>query len=175
MKIILIKKEQKMKKNKLILAIATLSILSCFEVAAKLIPITIGTSGTYELATFISSSATGKTTRVTQNYPPDTTYPKGTMVIDNPEFTWYTFETTGYKGAQKSSGQYPHYLYIFIDESGSSTPSVFEQGKLVTSGTNTSILTLRTAGAAKGTFKLYGFNPMTKQTDENIGFAVKVK
>ena len=150
-----------MKKNRLTLVLGILSILSCFEVAAKLIPIAVGANDTFTLAAFMSDNK-GKTYRIDQYTSKDIS--KKIMVNLDPDFTWYTFDTTKYKGAQKSKGQYPHYLHLAINETGTGD-----------NNGNTVKAILQTIKAPKGTFKILGINPMTRKIKKDVGFIVTVK
>ncbi len=150
-----------MKKNKLILTIGILSILSCFKVAAKLIPITVGANDTFTLAAFISDNK-GKTYKIDQYTSKNIS--KKTTQNPHPDFAWYTFDTTKYKGAQKSKGQYPHYLHLAINETATGD-----------NNGNTAKAILQTIKAPRGTFKILGINPMTGKINKNAGFIVTVK
>ncbi len=162
-----------MKKNILNVTLTILALSSTFELAAKLIPITIGANDTFELGMFESDSATLYHSRTKKT-------PK---VINNPDFTWYTFDVTGYKGGNKITRVInpgtPHaftvssYEHLFIDQKGTGTPSLWVQGKEVQSGTNMNTATLRTVKAPKGTFKVFGMQG--GKINKNVGFIVTVK
>ena len=170
-----------MKKNRLILALGILSILSCFELTARLIPITIGANDTFELGAFESDNTTGTVTSATLFHCCNNETPS---VIKNPKFTWYTFDTTRYKGGNKitrtihpgkpNAFEISTYKYLFIDEKDTGTPPLWVKGKEVRSATSTNTATLRTVNAPPGTFMIYGINPMTKKINMNVGFEVTV-
>ena len=157
------KGKRTMKKNKLILTLGVLSILSCFQVSAKLIPITIGPNDTFELGVFTYDNMTGTTKSVTLYSSQDPlSREKTSSTITNPDITWFTFDTTGYDGAQKSTGKYPHYIHLAINGNG------------IGCQTKATLQTMK--NAPKGTFKIFGINPMGAGTiKKNIGFEVTVK
>jgi|GEM_PF-6326263 len=159
-----------MKKNKLTLVLGLLSLLTTFKVAAELIPITIGANDTFELGLFMTDNS-GKTYKAVQYLSLN----KDSLSIQNPDFTWYTFDTTGYTGGNKitttinprtpNAFTVQTYKHLFIDDKGVNG----ENNGMISSAT------LRTVNAPKGTFKIFGINPMTRKINYNVGFIVTVE
>lgn len=136
-----------MKKNKLILTLGVLSILS-FELAAKLIPITVGANDTYTLATFITDVTTGEKSAVQYNSN------QQKVPIAFPNSIYYHFDTTGYKGGDQ---------YLSISESGKAVSSISNEKKVWTITTD---VILKTTDAPNGTFKIL--------SGKNVEFIVTV-
>ena len=166
-------------KNKLLLTLGVLSFLSTFQLSAELIPITIGSNNTLKIATFIYD--TGKTTSIVSGATPfaipdsvesDVSGTKN--VINNPDFSWYTFKTTvgttvyigGNKITRIINPGTSHaftvnpYEHLFIDQ---------------TNDGSSAVATLRTVNAPQGKFKILGQDPMTGKINENAGFIVTVE
>lgn len=148
-----------MKKNTLFLL---LSLSTIFPLSAKLIHITVKSNDTFELAAFMSDNK-GVTHQVNQ-YTSKKHSPKTTTHLSSPDFTWYTFDTSGYKGGQKTKGKYPHYIHLAINETATGDNKE-----------NTAKAVLQTIKAPKGTFKILGINPITGKINRQEGFIVTVK
>jgi hypothetical protein len=158
-------------KNTLCALLGILSLSTTFSVAAHLIPITVGSNDTFTLATFMSDQ-TGKTYRIDQYSSKHIS--KETTTHPFPTFTWYIFDTTGYKGGNKIKrvihAGTPHaftitpYEHLAINEIATGD----------TNGTAAKAI-LQTMNAPRGTFKIVGINPMTGKINRNEGFIVTVK